>query len=93
LTWGKAKSGFLEEVQKEFGNELPKKPDLAEDLIPYIRDFEILNSFRTFKDGRPNRITLTDIASFCSLFPVDDKEKFVRIMRSLDLAYLEKSKK
>jgi len=71
---------------------LRDRPDPFEDLEPVARAFGQLSAGRQVQAGPagavPGPIPLTEIRAWCDLFPVDDIEAFLRLIRAMDDVYL-----
>lgn len=67
---------------------LRERPDVGPDIFTYWEGFVALHKSRTSGFG-PNPIQFAEIAAYLALFPVDDVELFVSIVKQLDSEFLK----
>lgn len=69
---------------------LAAMPEPFPDLAEYLEAFRVLCASRPNSGFGISAIPLSEIQSYCSLFGVEDRERFVYLVRAMDEAFIEK---
>jgi hypothetical protein len=67
---------------------LEEEPEIEERLLPYVDAFAVLSAGRTVGMAA-NPIPLTEIEAYCRLYQVEDTDRFIRLIRAMDGAYMD----
>src|SRR3546814_14111738 len=74
---------------------LRDRPEPYADLLPVLQAFALLSAVRPVAAGSsgllPSAIPLAEIGAYCALFDVGDVDDFVRLIRAIDDAVLDRN--
>jgi hypothetical protein len=65
-----------------------REPEIYPDLNDITDAFAVL-SFSRSNGFNLGFIPLTEIAAYCKMFEVEDLERFIRLIRAMDVTYIE----
>lgn len=95
LEWGGEENQKFFKAIREAGDpphpaEL-RKPALSADCVDYYDAFRYLGASRTWNQGSPNPIAISEIQSYLAINEIDgyEKAKYMRMVKLLDQVELE----
>jgi hypothetical protein len=82
---------WLKELQSQgkLNKEIEERPEIIPEALEFWDAYIILASRRTFNEGNPQPILLSEINSYCQLVDMVEREFLLRLVLNLDTLYLQ----